>query len=281
MSDPSKSPAHVDASKSASPPSGTQEALELILQRVSTGALPPAAAATLLRGERNLDYAAVDLARLQRRGVGEVIFGEGKRGAELIGILHTLYQHHQRALATRVSAERYEEIAAALASLPHRYLPEARCLVVGEDRLLKSEVCGEILIVSAGTSDGPVAAEAEEVLRFLGHPVARLNDVGVAGLHRLLAHLERLRAASVLIVVAGMEGALASVVAGLVDRPVIAVPTSVGYGANLGGLTALLAMLSGCAAGISVVNIDNGFGAAYQAAQINLLPTQRCVKSDE
>ncbi|MEE2644797.1 MAG: nickel pincer cofactor biosynthesis protein LarB [Myxococcota bacterium] len=231
--------------------------------------MSPQEAATLLRGERNLSYASVDLARLERRGVGEVIFGEGKRPRELLGILTALHEHCGRALATRVPPETYRRLQESLTSLPHRYLEQARCLLVEERPALPAETHGEIVILTAGTSDGAVAAEAEAVLRFMGHPVHRLNDVGVAGLHRLLAHLERLRRASVLIAIAGMEGAMASVLAGLVDRPVIAVPTSVGYGANLQGVTALLSMLNSCASGVSVVNIDNGFGAAYQAAQIN------------
>ena len=233
----------------------------------------------------DLGYAQLDIERLKRRGVGEVIFGEGKSIDQLVEILWTLYQAQGRALATRVKAEYGEEVLSRLhthlsaqgeadrgpsnpINTTLEYDLEARCLTLSS-LPPPSTGRGEILILTAGTSDGAVAAEAERVLKFLGHEVTRINDVGVAGLHRLLAHLDRLRTAEVIITCAGMEGALASVVAGLVDCPVIAVPTSVGYGAHLGGVATLLSMLNSCAAGVVVVNIDNGFGAAYAAAQIN------------
>lgn len=222
------------------------------------------------------EFAQLDLERLKRRGVGEVIFGEGKRPHELAAIIERLVSAHGRALATRVTPTLYQETLSALrpeseggVERAHlSYDPESRCLVWA-DTPSPARGKGQILVLTAGTTDGAVAAEAHAVLRFLGHASRRINDVGVAGLHRIIGHLDTLRSAEVIIVCAGMEGALSSVVAGLVDRPVIAVPTSVGYGANLGGVTALLSMLNSCAAGVTVVNIDNGFGAAYTAAQIN------------
>jgi pyridinium-3,5-biscarboxylic acid mononucleotide synthase len=219
-----------------------------------------------------LGFAHIDLDRIRRRGVAEVIFGEGKHSYEITKIMYTLYQAHHRALCTRVELKKFEQIQALWVQdypqLPIIYDTVACTIKVGEDTPIHGDL-GEVLVVSAGTSDGSVASEALSVLQFLGQPVHRINDVGVAGLHRLLSHIERLQSASVIIVCAGMEGALASVVAGLVNCPVIAVPTSVGYGANLGGVTTLLAMLNSCAAGVVTVNIDNGFGAAYAATQIN------------
>ena len=207
------------------------------------------------------DYATVDLDRLRRTGVAEVVYGEGKTPEQIAGIMARLAEAGQDAVVTRMTPEKAE-------GLPGVYDPEARVLVHRQTEWT-DRGRGEVLVVCAGTADLPVASEAAVVAHALGNRVRRLNDVGVAGLHRILSHVDTLRSAQVLIVVAGMEGALPSVVAGLVDRPVIAVPTSVGYGANLGGLTALLGMLNSCAAGVSVVNIDNGFGAAYQASQIN------------
>ena len=219
-----------------------------------------------------LGFAHIDLDRIRRRGVAEVVFGEGKQIHEITQIMHTLYQAHQRALCTRVKPQKFEQVAELweqnYPKLPITYDAVACIIKVGDDTPIHSAL-EEVLVISAGTSDGNVAAEAFSVLEFLGQPVHRINDVGVAGLHRLLSHIERLQSASVIIVCAGMEGALASVVAGLVDCTVIAVPTSVGYGANLGGVTTLLAMLNSCAAGVVTVNIDNGFGAAYAATQIN------------
>lgn len=222
-----------------------------------------------------LDFAHLDLDRLQRRGVGEVIFGEGKQPEEIAKIMSTLVQIQGSALCTRVSSSKVIPIKEAWLQLKDapdiehlQYKEQARCLLWQKEQT-QAQGRGLILVLTAGTSDGAVAAEASCVLNFLGHSVERINDVGVAGLHRLLGQLDRLRQAEVIIVCAGMEGALSSVVAGLVDCPVIAVPTSVGYGANLGGVTALLGMVNSCAAGVVVVNIDNGFGAAYSAAQIN------------
>lgn len=209
-------------------------------------------------------YATVDLQRARRTGVPEVVYGEGKTADQIAGIVTTLSRAGQDAVVTRLDAEK-------AVGLPGDYFPSARVLVHRQTEW-KDLGRGEILVVCAGTSDLPVADEAAIVAEALGNRVRRITDVGVAGLHRLLQHTDALREAHVLIVVAGMEGALPSVVAGLTDRPVIAVPTSVGYGASFGGITALLGMLNSCAAGVSVVNIDNGFGAAYQATQINRLP---------
>ena len=223
----------------------------------------------------HLDFAQLDLDRLKRRGVGEVVFGEGKTPLEITMIMSTLVTAQGMALCTRVS-ERVADLVQShwtqQADAPKIdnlvYVEAARCLL-WRKQPLSPQGRGLILVLTAGTSDGAVAAEATCVLDFLGHQVQRINDVGVAGLHRLLGHLDTLRQAEVIIVCAGMEGALSSVVAGLVDCPVIAVPTSIGYGANLGGVTALLGMVNSCAAGVVVVNIDNGFGAAYSAAQMN------------
>jgi len=213
----------------------------------------------------DLGHTRVDTQRELRCGQAEVVYGQGKTPEELAQIARTILEHHGRLLATRVSAEGaarlVEEIPAA------KYRPRSRTVTVESNGQRVEE--GLVLVVSAGTSDGPVAEEAAVVARHMGARVHELADVGVAGIHRLLGHASELREARVLVVVAGMEGALPSVVGGLVDRPVIAVPTSVGYGASFGGLAALLAMLNSCAAGIAVVNIDNGFGAGYMAAMIN------------
>ena len=220
------------------------------------------------------DFATLDLDRLKRRGVGEVIFGEGKEAEEIALIMEALIERQGRALTTRVSPEIHKAIMEIddeerLAGRSQwQYDDRARCLFF-EREPAQPVGRGIVLILTAGTSDGAVATEADVVLKFLGHTTQRIHDVGVAGLHRILSHLDTLRSAEVIITCAGMEGALPSVVAGLVDCPVIAVPTSVGYGANLGGVTALLGMLNSCAAGVVVVNIDNGFGAAYAAAQMN------------
>ncbi len=254
-----------------------RETLDALLRAVAAGETPPEAAAERLRADRgearrgfvDLDFAKVDVDRARRRGIPEVVFGPGKTPEQIAGIARTLYARGQRVLVTRLDDA--EPVLARLADLPVDYDPEDRCLVIQEE---PPPITGRgtILVVAAGTSDRPVAAEAAKVAALCGNKVEALHDVGVAGLHRLLAHLDRLRAAAVVIVVAGMEGALPSVVAGLVDRPVIGVPTSVGYGANLGGMTALLGMVNSCAAGLTVVNIDNGFGAAYAATLMNRAP---------
>ena len=215
----------------------------------------------------NLVHSRVDLQREARCGHPEVIFGQGKTPLELVEIARLIVLHHGRLIATRVSDE---GARALLSEIPGaRHHERARMVTLEAQGVTQGE--GMVLVVSAGTADAPVALEAAVTARALGARVEELFDVGVAGLHRLLAHVDLLRRANVLVVVAGMEGALASVVGGLVERPVIAVPTSVGYGASFEGLAALLTMLNSCAAGVSVVNIDNGFGAGYAAAQINRL----------
>lgn len=211
----------------------------------------------------HLGFAQVDHAREARNGVPEVVYGEGKSATQISAIVERLITRHQRALVTRLDATKAEQVA--LEQLNGRYDSISRLMCWGS---APSPIAGTIAVVCAGTSDLPTAEEAAQTLEWLGINVARLNDVGVAGLDRLLAHREALSRADVVIVVAGMEGALPSVVTGLVRNPVIAVPTSVGYGASLNGIAALLGMLSGCATGMSVVNIDNGFGAAWQASRI-------------
>ena len=208
----------------------------------------------------------VDVHRALRQGLPEVIYGPGKTLAQIVEIVRTLQAAGQPALATRVETDTAGEV---LEALPEgEYIADARLLWFGPHDVAPVGL-GTIAVVCAGTSDLPVAREAAEVARRFGNKVELVADVGVAGLHRLLASTEVLRSARVLIVVAGMEGALPSVVGGLVDKPVIAVPTSVGYGASLGGIAALLGMLNSCASNVSVVNIDNGYGAATVATMIN------------
>jgi NCAIR mutase (PurE)-related protein len=243
--------------------------LRALLAEVGAGRVSVDAAlerlATLPFAQVGDDLATVDHHRALRQGMPEAIYGEHKSAAQIVAVLRELERAGSRGLATRVSADK---AAAVQAELPAaRYLVEARLLVLGEPA--PPEGRGTICVVTAGTADRAVAEEAAETVRLMGHQVARIYDVGVAGVHRTLARLPELRAASVCIVVAGMEGALPTVVGGLVARPVIAVPTSVGYGASFGGLAALLGMMNSCAAGITVVNIDNGFGAAVAAVMIN------------
>lgn len=212
--------------------------------------------------------ARVDTHRALRQGIPEVIYGGAKSAEQIIDAAGALRQAEQDVLVTRVEAEKATRI---LGRLPEAdYDPVARLLWIGPDEpTIQGK--GTVLVISAGSADLPVASEAVQVARRFGNEVEFLQDVGVSGLHRLLASLSLIRAARVLIVVAGMEGALPSVVGGLVDKPVIAVPTSVGYGASFGGLTALLGMLTSCASNVTTVNIDNGFGAAHVATLINRL----------
>jgi NCAIR mutase (PurE)-related protein len=215
----------------------------------------------------DLGFAKLDLHRQLRQGFPEVIYCAGKTTGQVVTIFQNLAQKCEgNLLATRAGREVYEAVAAQLPETQYHEL--ARLIVLQRGQQLRR---GHILVVSAGTSDLPVAEEAAVTAEVMGNHVERLYDTGVAGIHRLLSQLEKLQAARVLIVVAGMEGALASVVGGLVAKPVIAVPTSIGYGANFGGVAALLAMLNSCAGGIGVVNIDNGFGAACLASRINQL----------
>jgi len=208
----------------------------------------------------------VDHHRALRKGFPEVILGQGKTARQIIEIAEQLVVHGQPALITRLDEQKAQEVRATLPEL--RYYPDGRLGALGQPPV-PPVTQGIILVISAGTADLPVAEEAAVTAELMGNQVERLYDVGVAGLHRLLDSIDKLYAAAVLIVVAGMEGALPSVIGGLVDRPVIAVPTSVGYGASFNGLAALLAMLNSCAVGITVVNIDNGFGAAAAATLMN------------
>ncbi|GHU68257.1 1-(5-phosphoribosyl)-5-amino-4-imidazole-carboxylate carboxylase [Clostridia bacterium] len=215
----------------------------------------------------DLGYAKVDYHRAKRQGVGEVIYGRGKTPEQIVGILSDMRLHGSNdVLVTRISSETAEFVMSRSISLDYHPIPQLAIAMPTPD---KRRSVGNIVVASAGTSDMSVCEEAALTAEVLGSKVTRVYDVGVAGLHRLLARLEVLESARVIVVVAGMEGALASVVGGLVSCPVIAVPTSVGYGASFGGLAALLAMLNSCANGISVVNIDNGFGAGFMANRIN------------
>ena len=237
-----------------------------LLERVRSGALAPEEAEALLAPAafEDLGYAKVDHHRAQRQKAAEVIFGQGKSPEQIEGIVRSMAgRGAANILITRLAAEKE---AALRGKFPYDYSPEARLAVACP---APRPLTGSVAVVSAGTSDLAVCEEAALTAEALGSRVTRIYDAGVAGLHRLLAHLEDLERARCIVAVAGMEGALPSVVGGLVGAPVIAVPTSVGYGANLGGLAALLAMLNSCASGVSVVNIDNGFGAGFLAHRIN------------
>ena len=218
----------------------------------------------------DLGFAKLDNHRRLRNGVAEVVFCQGKTNQQIIEILKRLRMHNNCVLATRADRSVYESVREDLSDI--EYYEAARIIVAGKPERSEEELKNDdkyVMILCGGTADIPVAEEAAVTATALGSRVERAYDVGVAGLHRLLDQKQRIQDANALVVLAGMEGALASVVGGLVDRPVIAVPTSVGYGASFGGLAALLAMLNSCAAGVSVVNIDNGFGAGYLAHMIN------------
>ena len=243
-----------------------QKTLE-VLNRVSRGEITPQQALLELRMEpfEDLGYAKVDHHRELRHGVPEVVFGAGKTAEQIIGIVGALKKHgNHNILVTRLSSEKAEAING---QIQIDYDPVSRIGICGK----KSEITasGTVVVATGGTSDIPVAEEAAVTAEALGNPVRRLYDVGVAGLQRLLAQMDVLMSARVIIAVAGMEGALATVIGGLVACPVLAVPTSIGYGANFSGLSALLSMLNSCAGNVSVVNIDNGFGAGYLASLIN------------
>ena len=213
----------------------------------------------------DLGYAKVDLHRKARQGAAEVIYGAGKTAEQIIGIVRSLQNAGQNTiLITRIDEEKAKAVAS---EIQFDYRKDAKIGIVG--KLPAPDGIGTIVVATGGTSDIPVAEEAALTAEALGNKVCRLYDVGVAGLHRTLAHMDEIMSATVIIAIAGMEGALASVIGGLADCPVIAVPTSVGYGASFHGLSALLSMLNSCASGVSVVNIDNGFGAGYQASMIN------------
>ena len=241
--------------------------IKALLQAVQSGAVTVDDALLQLKTQpfTDLGYAKVDLHRKVRQGANEVIYGAGKTPEQILGILDTMAKNGQEnVLITRLDEEKARVISQkALIT----YYENARIAVAGQ--MAPPSGLGNIVVATGGTSDIPVAEEAALTAEFLGNSVVRLYDVGVAGLHRLLNHSDALMSASVVIAIAGMEGALASVVGGLVDCPVIAVPTSIGYGAAFGGLAALLSMLNSCASGVSVVNIDNGFGAGYLASMMN------------
>lgn len=214
------------------------------------------------------DHGRIDTHRALRQGIPEVVFGQGKTAHQIVGAAQALRRAGQPVLVTRVEPAQVAAILEALPEAEHHV--DSRTLWLGPEEV-PIQGKGTVLVVSAGSADRPVATEACEVARRFGNRVDLLEDVGVAGIHRLFASLDRLRSARVLIVVAGMEGALPSVVGGLVDKPVIAVPTDVGYGASFGGVAALLGMLTSCASNVTVVNISNGFGAAHVATLINRL----------
>jgi NCAIR mutase (PurE)-related protein len=247
-----------------------RRALAELLARVRAGELTIDVALEALRDLpfADLQFAKPDVHRALRTGQAEVIFGAGKSAGEIAAIGERLVAHGQNVLVTRLDAAHAAELLQIAPGFV--YHPEAR-VAVQQVREVPITGKGTILVVTAGTSDASVAEEAAWTAALAGNTVERLYDVGVAGIHRLLDRRDRLGAARVLIVVAGMEGALPSVVGGLVDKPVVAVPTSVGYGASFGGVAALLAMLNSCAAGLTVVNIDNGFGAGVAASRMNHL----------
>lgn len=242
--------------------------IQQILEQVKNGEIEISAAETLLKKlpYEDLGFAKLDHHRALRSGFGEVIFCQGKSDAHLVEIYKKFYEHDSNVLGTRATWEQYEKVKEVLPMVS--YDPLSRVLSI-QKKEIKREGC--IAVCTGGTSDIPVAEEAAQTAEFFGSNVIRIYDVGVAGIHRLLSKIDEIRIANCIIAVAGMEGALGGVIAGLVDRPVIAVPTSVGYGANFGGLSALLTMLNSCAEGLSVVNIDNGFGAGYISTQINRL----------
>jgi len=250
------------------------ESIRKLFQQVRAGKLSPDEAVEQLRHLpfEDLGFAKVDHHRVLRVGMPEVVFGERKTPSQVAAIFHRLAKHGNNVLATRATKEQFAAVKKGVRGVKYRgveYEAAARAIVLQRDRKLYGK--GVIAVVSAGTSDIPVAEEAVVTAKLMGNRVERIYDVGVAGIHRLLAHQKILSRARVVIVCAGMEGALPSVVGGLIGAPVIAVPTSVGYGAAFEGLAALLGMMNSCASNVSVVNIDNGFGAGYVASLINRL----------
>ncbi len=243
-------------------------AVERLLRELKEGKVSVKEAMEELRGlpYEDLGFAKIDSHRSIRRGIPEAVYCPGKTTEQIAAILRRMVESRSIALATRASPEVFAELEARLGGIPLAYHERARLVVAGKAPVARR---GNVLVVTAGTSDIPVAEETAVTAEVLGNRVTRLYDVGVAGIHRVLDHRDLLQKAKVVVVVAGMEGALPSVVAGLVDVPVIAVPTSVGYGASFDGLAALLAMLNACSPGVAVVNIDNGFGAGYLASVMN------------
>ncbi len=247
--------------------------IKALLEQVQAGTVSVDDAMLRLKDQpyEDIGYAKVDLHRQVRQGAAEVIYGAGKTAQQIAGILRSLEDNGQKnVLITRLDAEKAAQVNALT---PITYYNDAHIAIAGT--MAAPSGLGTIVVATGGTSDMPVAEEAALTAQFLGNEVVRLYDVGVAGLHRLLSHRQELMKASVVIAVAGMEGALATVIGGLVDCPVIAVPTSVGYGAAFGGLAALLSMLNSCASGTAVVNIDNGFGAGFMASRINHMEAKK------
>ncbi len=242
--------------------------LEQLLRKVKSGDTSIDEAMVQLKSLpfEDLGFARIDHHRVLRKGFPEVIWGEGKTSGQILSIMRELKNKGHNILITRLDEKKAGDIHKAFRK--SQYYPQSRALTV-LNHPVESIGKGTILVITAGTTDIPVAEEAVLTAQLMGNPVETLYDVGVAGIHRLLSERGRLEKAHVIIVAAGMEGALPSVVGGLVDRPVIAVPTSIGYGTSFGGVTALLAMLNSCASGVAVVNIDNGFGAGYIASLIN------------
>ena len=244
------------------------QSLKDILNAVATGDTPVEEAVDTLSNItcEDIEYAHIDHHRSLRKGFPEVVFGEGKSADQIIGIMEKMLLQENVILVTRIDSEKAEKALNRFSDAV--YHEDARMIVwKRHDPVIQGK--GTILVVSAGTSDIPVAKEALITAQMMGNTVESVFDVGVAGIHRLFRHKQMIENASVLIVVAGMEGALPSVVAGMVSRPVIAVPTSIGYGVSLGGITALFSMLNSCSSNVAVVNIDNGFGAGYMASMIN------------
>ncbi|WP_227937748.1 nickel pincer cofactor biosynthesis protein LarB [Alkalihalobacillus deserti] len=250
--------------------------LEEILEQVQKGDLSVSEAKKKLATYEDLGFAKVDHHRKKRQGFSEIVFGEGKSTEQIISIIKALREKNNNVLVTRISKDKAEQVIQAC---PEFIYHEIAQILLWKNKANVVDVQGYISIICAGTSDLRVAEEAAITAEALGCNVHRIYDVGVAGIHRLFDHYEEIQQATVSVVVAGMEGALPSVIGGLVSHPVIAVPTSVGYGANFHGLSALLTMLNSCASGISVVNIDNGFGGAYSAALIYQL-AQKGAKSE-
>ena len=244
-----------------------KDGIRQLLEEVKNGSVSVEEALLKIKKQpfEDLDFAKVDLHRQSRQGAAEVIYGAGKSAEQIIAIAATMRDNGQLpVIITRIDKEKAVAISE---NLPIKYNESANLATLGD--LPEPDGAGYIVVATGGTSDIPVAEEAALTAEALGNEVVRLYDVGVAGLHRVLAHMDEIMGASVIVAIAGMEGALASVLGGLADAPVIAVPTSVGYGASFGGLSALLSMLNSCASGVSVVNIDNGFGAGYLASMIN------------
>jgi len=246
-----------------------ESALRNLLERLRSGECMVDEALAMLKHwpAESLDFACLDHQRRLRTGVPEVVFGENKSAEQIAVIMRRMLNHSSVVLATRITPEKASLVCRELPELVYHL--EARMLTTALPNIDDCKRRGEILVISAGTSDIPVAEEAYVTAISLGNQVKKLYDVGVAGIHRLFAERAMLKQATVLIVVAGMEGALPSVIGGMVDKPLIAVPTSVGYGTGLGGVAALLGMLTSCVPGVMVVNIDNGFGAACAASSIN------------